>query len=142
MVFNKNKVLNPCKYCGKTNHPKKSCFKWRHDLAKVKKKSSKKYSVSPCTYYVQPSHFCFSVECIMDSNASNHMTGLDFLLNSYDTKKHTQHKVSISDSNHLSLLGSGNVIVPNGTLEHVFHVQRMPINLLSIYHACWEGYQF
>ena len=68
----------------------------------------------------------------MDSNVSNHMTSLSPLLNSYDTKKHTQHKVSISDGNHLSLLGYGDVNVPNGTLEHVFHVQRMSINLISI----------
>ena len=30
--------------------------------------------------------------------------------------------------------------VANGTLEDVFHVENMPINLLYIYHACQKGY--
>ena len=74
--------------------------------------------------------------------ASNHTLGTTSLFNTYDNKKHTQHKVSISDGNHFSVLGYGNVHVPNDTLEYVFHVQGIPINLLSIFHACQKVYKF
>ena len=50
-------------------------------------------------------------------------------------KTHTSHKVSINDVNHLLILGSNNVNVPNG-VENAFQVQGIPINLLSICHAC------
>ena len=45
----------------------------------------------------------------MDSGASNHVTGLASLINSYDARKHTQHIVSIRDGNRLSILGFGKV---------------------------------
>ena len=79
---------------------------------------------------------------ILDSGASNHMTSFAYLFNSYETKKHTTQKVYISDSNHLSVLGYGDVNVPNSTFEDVFHVQGIPINLLSIFHACQKVYKF
>ena len=47
----------------------------------------------------------------------------------------TSQKVSIGDGKQLSVIGSGNVNVTNGQLEDVFHVEHMPINLLSIYRA-------
>ena len=74
MVSNKNKVFNHCRYCGKTNHPKKSCFKWRHGLVKAKKKSSKEQSMSLCSYYVQPSIYSSNVEWIMDYGTFNDMS--------------------------------------------------------------------
>lgn len=39
-------------------------------------------------------------------------------------------------------MGFGDVTVPNGTLEYIFHVQGMPINFISIYHSCQKGYKF
>ena len=72
----------------------------------------------------------------MDYGASNHMFGTTYLFNSHGNKNYTEHKVSISDGNHILVLGFGNVNVPNGTLEDLFHVQGIPINLLSIYRAC------
>ena len=68
----------------------------------------------------------------MDSGASKHTIENDFLFSTYDTNKHTSHKVSIGDGKKLSVVGSGNVHVSNGTLEDVFHVKDMPINLLSV----------
>ena len=52
------------------------------------------------------------------------------------------HKVSIGDGKQLSITGSGNINVANGQLKDVFHVENMPINLLSIYRACRKGYKF
>ena len=78
----------------------------------------------------------------MDSSVPNHMSGTTSLFNSYDTKKHTTQKVSINDGNYLSVLGSSNVDFLNGTLEYVFHVQGMLIELLYIYCACQKGYKF
>ena len=88
-----------------------------------------------CAYSIQPSKLYSNVESIMDFGVPNHMPSTNSLFNSHDSKKNTQHKVSIRDGNHLSLLGSGSVNVPNDTLEYVFHVQGIPINLLYIYHA-------
>ena len=34
----KKKVYDPCKHCGKTNHPEKNCFKLKCLMSKVKKK--------------------------------------------------------------------------------------------------------
>ena len=70
------------------------------------------------------------------------MSGTTSLFNTFDTKNHTQRKVSISDGNNISLLGSGTDNVPSGTLKEVFHVQWMPTNLISIYCECEKGYKF
>jgi hypothetical protein len=70
------------------------------------------------------------MEWILDLGASNHMTGNASLFTSYDKEKHLAQKVSISDGNNISVVGFGNVDVPNGVLEDVFHVEGMPINFL------------
>ena len=72
----------------------------------------------------------------MDFGASKHMTGNAFLFTSYDNNKHISQKVSIGDGKQLSVIGSVNINVSNGQLEDVFHVENMPINLISIYRAC------
>ena len=72
----------------------------------------------------------------MDFGSSKDMTGNASLFTSYDTNKHSSQKFSIDDGKQLSIIGSGNINVANGQLEDVFHVQSMPINLLSIYRAC------
>ena len=79
------------------------------------------------------------MEWIMDSGASKHMTGDASLFTSYDNHKHISQKISIGDGKQLPAIGSSNVNVTNGQLEDVFHVEHMPINLLSIYHACQKG---
>jgi hypothetical protein len=77
----------------------------------------------------------------MDYGASNHMFSTS-LFYSYDTHKHTSHKVYISDGNKILVVHSGNAKVPNDTLEYVFHVHDMPINIISIYRSCQKGYEF
>ena len=93
-----------------------------------------------CAFSIQPNNS--SVEWIIDSGASKHMTGNASLFYTYDTNTHTSQKVSIGDGKQLSVIGLGNVIVSNGTLEDVFHVKDMPINLVSVYCACQNGYKF
>ena len=78
----------------------------------------------------------------MDFGASKHMTRNDSLFTSYDNNKHSSQKVSIGDGKQLDVIGSDNVKVTNGQLEDVFHVQNVPINSLSIYHACQKEYKF
>ena len=58
----------------------------------------------------------------MDFGASNHMTGTTYLFTSYDTNKHTTQKVPVNDGKYLSIVGFGDVKVPNDTLEDVFPV--------------------
>ena len=76
------------------------------------------------------------MQSIMDFSASNHIIGTTYLFTSYDTKRLTTQKVYISDGKQLSIVGYGDVKIPNSTLEDSFHVQDMPINLLSIYSSC------
>ena len=78
----------------------------------------------------------------MDYGASKHMTDKASFFTSYDDNKRSSQKVSIGDGKQLDVIGSGNVKVTNGQLENVFHVQNMPTNLLSIYHACQKWYKF
>jgi len=46
------KVYDPCKHCGKTNHPKKNCFKAKRLMAKAKKKTSHESQVALCASVV------------------------------------------------------------------------------------------
>jgi len=78
----------------------------------------------------------------MDHGASKHMAGNASLFSTYDTNNHTYQKVSICDGKQISVVGSGNVNVSNGTLEDVLHVKDMPINLFYVYRACQNGYKF
>ena len=78
------KVYDPCKHCGKTNHPKNNCFKAKRLMAKAKKKSSNDSQVALCASVVLPNHS--SSKWIMDSDASKHMTGYASLFTSYDCR--------------------------------------------------------
>ena len=44
----KEKVYDPCKHCGKTNHLEKNCFKAKRLMAKAKKKTSQDSQVGLC----------------------------------------------------------------------------------------------
>ena len=105
-------------------------------MAKAKKKTSNNYQVALCAYVVFPNNSSSNMEWIMDFGASRNMTRDAFLFTSYDNHKHISQKISIGDGKQFSIIGFGNVNVTNGQLEDVFHVEHMPINLLSIYHAC------
>ena len=111
-------------------------------MAKAKKKNSHDSQVALCASVVFPNNSSSNVEWIMDSGASKHMTGDASLFTSYDNRKHISQKVSIGDGKQLSVIGSGNVNVTNGQLEDVFHVEHMPIKLLSIYRPCQKGFKF
>ena len=136
------KVYDPCKHFGKTNHLENNCFKAKHLMAKAKKKNSHDSQVALCAFVVLPNNSSSNVEWIMDSGASKHMTSDASLFTSYDNRKHISQKFFISNGKQLSIIGFGNVNVTNGQLEDVFHVERMPINLLSIYCACQKGFKF
>ena len=82
---NKKKDYETCKYCGKF-HMKKFCWKRNNDLAKAKKKSSDEL-IAFSAFSVQSNNS--SVEWIMDSGASKHMTGNASLFSTYDTNTHT-----------------------------------------------------
>ena len=75
MESNKKKVYNHWKYCGKTNHPEKICFKLRHELDKGKKKSPNEQSIVLYFYSIQLSKYYSSMEWVMDFGSSNHMNG-------------------------------------------------------------------
>ena len=76
----------PCKHCGKTNHPKKNCFKAKRLMAKAKRKTSHASQVALCASVVLPNNSSSNVEWIMDSDASKHMTGDASLFTSYDCR--------------------------------------------------------
>jgi len=128
----KKKGHETCKYCGKFD-TKKTRWKQNKHLARTKNKSNDE-QVALCAYSIQSN--IFSMEFIMDYGACRHMTRNASSFYTYDTNIHTSQKVSISDGKQLSVVGSGNVKVSNGTLEDVFHVKYIPINLLCVYCAC------
>jgi hypothetical protein len=128
-------VYDPCKYCGKTNHPKKSCHKGKHLNAKAEKQALNEQKVVLWASFVQSSNSS-NVEWIMDYGASKHMTYTASFFTYYENNKHSPQKVSIGDGKQLDVIGSGKAQVTNGQLEDFFHVQNMLINFLSIYHAC------
>ena len=142
MVYNKKKVYNHWKYCGKTNNPQNIFFKLRHELNKAKKKSPNEQSIALYFYSIQLSKYYSSMECTIDSGSSNHMNGSFSLFTSFDSNRNTSQKFSISDDQYLLVMGYGNVKVHNGTLEDVFHVQGTLINFLSIYCASPKSYKF
>ena len=68
-----------------------------------------KRHVSLCAYFVHPSKFFSFVEWIRDLDAFNHINGSTYLYLSYETKRHTTKKVSISDGKQLLVVGSRDV---------------------------------
>ena len=79
-------VYDPCKRCGKTNHPENNCFKEKRLMSKAKKKTSNDSQVALCASVVLPNNYSSNVEWIMDSDASKHMTGDASLFTSYDCR--------------------------------------------------------
>ena len=135
-------MYDPCKHCGKTNHPENNCFKEKRLMAKAKKKTSHVSQVALCASVVFPNNSSSNMEWMMDFCASKHMIGDASLFTSYDNHKHISQKVSIGDCKQLFAIGSSNVNVTNGQLEDVFHVEHIPINLLSIYRSCQKRFKF
>ena len=100
MVSNKKEVYNHWKYCGKTNHPQKICFKLRHELDKAKQKSPNEQSIALYFYSIQLSKYYSSMDWVMDFGSSNHMNGSFSLFTSCDNRN-TSQKFSISDNQYL-----------------------------------------
>jgi hypothetical protein len=69
---------------------------------------------------------------VIDSGASDHMTGISPLFSSYNPCS-GKDKVRIADGSLLLVLGKWSVsIIPSMTLAFVFHVPNLAANLLSI----------
>ena len=96
-------MYDPCKHCGKTNHPEKNCFKATCLMAKAKKKNSHDSQVDLCASVVLPNNYSSNVEWIMDFGVSKHMTGDASLFTFYENHKHVSQKVSIGDGKQLSV---------------------------------------
>jgi hypothetical protein len=63
-VSKKKTLYDPCKHCGKNNHPETSCYKGKCLNAKGKKQASNEQQVASCASFVQSSNFS-NVEWIM-----------------------------------------------------------------------------
>ena len=73
-----------------------------------------------------------STHWIIDSGASDHMTGLSYLFSSY-TPCAGNIKVRIADGSFASIAGKGSVVLSDSiTLQSVLHVPKLTCNLLSI----------
>ena len=69
---------------------------------------------------------------IVDSGASDHMTGDFTLFNSYSPCPYN-YNVRIADGTHSKVMGKGSIIIsPNITLDSVLYVPKLDCNLLSI----------
>lgn len=69
--------------------------------------------------------------CILDSNASHHMTHTQQLVTSLAPCATSQ--IVVGNSSHLSILGSCSVALVGGSLQDVLCVPHISMNLLSIY---------
>ncbi|KAI5385008.1 hypothetical protein KIW84_071848 [Lathyrus oleraceus] len=69
---------------------------------------------------------------IVDSGASDHMTGDFTLFSSYSPCPYN-YNVQIADGTHSKVMGKGSIIIsPNITLDSVLYVPKLDCNLLSI----------
>ncbi|KAI5410279.1 hypothetical protein KIW84_055684 [Lathyrus oleraceus] len=69
---------------------------------------------------------------IVDSGASDHMTGDFTLFSSYSPCPYN-YNVRIADGTHSKVMGKGSIIIsPNITLDSVLYVPKLDCNLLSI----------
>ena len=76
---------------------------------------------------VSPSH-----AWIVDSGASDHMTGESTLFSSYSPCAGNQ-KIKIADGSFSAVAGKGSVVLsPELSLENVLHVPKLSCNLMSV----------
>ena len=74
---------------------------------------------------------------ILDFGASHHIINTPQMLSSLAPTATTQ--IVVGNSSQLSVLGSGTVTLPGGSLQDVLCVPDMSMNLLSIYQICHSG---
>lgn len=74
---------------------------------------------------------CSSNPWIIDSGATNHMTGSSKKLSSY-TPRSGKGRVCIADGSYAPIMGSGAISCTPMSLSHVLHVPNFPVDLLSV----------
>jgi hypothetical protein len=75
---------------------------------------------------------CSSNSWIIDSGATNHMTGSSKNFLSY-TPRSGKERVRIADGSSAPIMGSGTIsCTPSMSLNHVLHVPNFPVDLLSV----------
>ena len=80
-------------------------------------------------YSVKPNSIC---PWIIDSGATDHMTGSSKLFSSYNPCARNQ-KIKITDGSFSAIAGKGLIVIsPSITLHNVFYVPNLLCNLLSI----------
>ena len=62
--------------------------------------------------------------------SSIHIFGTTSLFTSYDTKRNTTRKVSVSDGKKISIVGSGDIKVSNGTCQ-IFNIKLALLGSLT-----------
>jgi hypothetical protein len=75
---------------------------------------------------------CSSNPWIIDSGATNHMTGSSKSFSSY-TPRSGKERVRIADGSSAPIMGSGTIsCTPSMSLSHILHVPNFPVDLLSV----------
>ena len=96
-------------------------------------------SGSSCSIAQSGNKFIATIACIkshsnwiLNSGATDHMTGTSELFSSYTPCAENQ-KVKIVDGSFATVVGKGTIIVsPSLTLKNVLHVPHLTYNLISV----------
>ena len=76
---------------------------------------------------------------IIDSGATDHMTGSSYMFSTYYPCSGTQ-KVKIADGSLSSIAGKGSIIIsPAITLHNVLHVPKLSCNLISVHKLIFDA---
>ena len=74
----------------------------------------------------------FANSCVIDSGVTNYMTHLSYQFNNYNSCPSSRKIVTI-DGSLTIVIGIGDIqISPILTLQNVFHVSKLPTNLVSM----------
>ena len=136
---NVNKKDVKCYHCGKTGHMKRDCYKWQAQNAQ---QGSSKPVYHAGTALVAPRHV--NVGCwILDSGASQHMTGNKDILENYEELA-TPVSITWGDGHVAHGVGRGTAVLLAKskmpvTLREVLYVPSLAYNLLSISKATSAG---
>jgi catalase len=126
-----------CKYCGKTGHMEKDCYKKRDDLKeKIKRLEGDMFVVcrpiDNFTFQFKTSHTLLSHfaqnELVVDSRCTHHMVKDASLFTSMNDTE--ERKICVDDDFSLDIVGQGDVTYRHGKFFYVYHVTNPSPNLL------------
>lgn len=126
-----------CAYCHKKGHTIDVCRNrialeaWKASKGIQTRLQSHNHSLTASTSaFVAPSSI--SLQWILDSGASYHMTGHRENLTTYQSDINSEEEISFGSGSQPKVKGSGDVTLKDGSIKDVFYVLGLLPNLLSV----------